>query len=407
MANQPLDAHSIAVLAPEYPMPTHTFIRREIACLRELGGNVHVFSTRAPALENLARGWAKEAQSQTTYLVPFDTGNVLDILTYLPRAPFISLFLSAAKEGKDAFKDALLCLPAAARLAAECRRRGVRHIHAHMASRSALVAALAAHMAKLPYSITHHGALRDFGPNQRFKWSKVAFAMIITQQLRNELADALAPKAIGLTVVQPMGVDSGWFQRWTPYEPRKPEEPLRVFSCGRISRVKGHDILIEAVAQRVAAGDNIQLEIAGGTGGAQVAEAKALSELTRARGIEERVIFLGAISETEVREKLNAAHVFVLASRYEAFGVAYLEAMSCGVPTIGTNVGGVPEIIVDGECGFLVPPEDPIALAQALERLGSEPGTAEAISRAGRARVVEKFPIAASARKLMQYAFRR
>lgn len=107
----------------------------------------------------------------------------------------------------------------------------------------------------------------------------------------------------------------------------------------------------------------------------------------------------------EGREKLNAAHVFVLASRYEAFGVAYLEAMNCGVPTIGTDAGGVPEIIIDGERGFLVPPGDPEALAQALERLGSDPDLAERLSRAGRARVVDSFPIDASARKLMQHAF--
>ncbi|MER5173861.1 exopolysaccharide biosynthesis GT4 family glycosyltransferase EpsE [Thioclava kandeliae] len=399
------DGNAIAVLAAEYPMPTHTFIRREIEALRKLGADVHVFSTREPASGKLARGWGEQARSQCTYLVPFDVRSLWAMPLTLLRAPIYELVSQAAREGKASLRDAIICLPAAARLAAECKRRKIAHIHAHFASRSALVAALAARMSGLPYSITHHGALKDFGGNQTIKWSQAKFAMVITQELLDELEAALAPTRLRASVVQPMGVDSEWFQRKTSYKPRQVGETLRVFSCGRLTRIKGHDCLIEAVALRVGAGDDIQLEIAGGGSSDQDRERLRLLELSEKLGIKDRVSFLGAISEEDVRAKLQASHVFALASRYEAFGVAYIEAMSCGVPTIGTRVGGVPEIIIDGECGFLVPPEAPADLAQAIGKIGDNPVMAELLSSAGRQRVMTRFPIDASARKLLAYSF--
>jgi glycosyltransferase involved in cell wall biosynthesis len=68
-----------------------------------------------------------------------------------------------------------------------------------------------------------------------------------------------------------------------------------------------------------------------------------------------------------------------------------MEAMSCEVPTIGTNAGGVPELITSGEDGLLVPPKDPDALAETLMRLAADPDMAKSIAQAGRARVVAQF----------------
>jgi glycosyltransferase involved in cell wall biosynthesis len=92
-----------------------------------------------------------------------------------------------------------------------------------------------------------------------------------------------------------------------------------------------------------------------------------------------------------VRNHLTAAHAFVLASWAEPLGVAYMEAMSCEVPTIGTAAGGVPELITDGQDGILVPPKNPEALATALLQLAADPALANRLSQAGRARVVAGF----------------
>src|SRR4029453_4876182 len=75
----------------------------------------------------------------------------------------------------------------------------------------------------------------------------------------------------------------------------------------------------------------------------------------------------------------------------EAFGLSFLEAMSFGLPCIGSDIEAIPEIIGDGETGFLVPPGDPGALAAAMDRLLRDPKRARAMGEAGRARVVQRF----------------
>jgi glycosyltransferase involved in cell wall biosynthesis len=110
---------------------------------------------------------------------------------------------------------------------------------------------------------------------------------------------------------------------------------------------------------------------------------------------------LGAISAAEVRRRLLAADVFVLASWHEPLGVAYMEAMACEVPTIGTDAGGVRELITHGETGMLVPPRAPEALADAIAALAADPALCARLSKAGRAHVVAQFRSALGAETLL------
>jgi len=110
-----------------------------------------------------------------------------------------------------------------------------------------------------------------------------------------------------------------------------------------------------------------------------------------ALGLQGHVQLLGAIDADQVRERLIQAHVFVLASWHEPLGVAYMEAMSCGVPTIGTDAGGVTELITDGVSGLLVPPKAPDALAGAILRVAADSELAQKLGIGGRARIVEAF----------------
>lgn len=90
---------------------------------------------------------------------------------------------------------------------------------------------------------------------------------------------------------------------------------------------------------------------------------------------------------------LRDARVFVLSSRSEGMPMAVLEAMAAGLPVVATNVGGIPELVVDGETGSLVPPGDSDALAAALQRLADDPALAAAFGAAGRRRAAERFGI--------------
>jgi glycosyltransferase involved in cell wall biosynthesis len=111
-------------------------------------------------------------------------------------------------------------------------------------------------------------------------------------------------------------------------------------------------------------------------------------ELSRA-GLTGSVLLAG--ERDDVPEILASSAIFVLSSRAEALPVSVLEAMAAGLPVVATRVGGVPEVVVDGETGLLVPPGDPPALAVALQRLLDEPELRARLGTAGRARVEEQF----------------
>lgn len=135
----------------------------------------------------------------------------------------------------------------------------------------------------------------------------------------------------------------------------------------------------------------------GGNGYARVLQAKI-----DAAGLRDRVTLLGAVSEETVRRHLLEATVFVLASKFEAIGVAYMEAMSCEVPVVGTRVGGVEELIEDGRTGLLVAPESPQEIVMAIERLVLDPDLARRLGQAAREVVVTRFGAARSATTLRE-----
>ena len=98
-------------------------------------------------------------------------------------------------------------------------------------------------------------------------------------------------------------------------------------------------------------------------------------------------VFLGPVGTEELPALFAQTTVFALPTLQEPFGLAFLDAMACGVPCVGTRVEAVPEIVRDGDTGLLVPPGDPVALAAALERLLLDPSRARAMGARGRARI--------------------
>ena len=105
-------------------------------------------------------------------------------------------------------------------------------------------------------------------------------------------------------------------------------------------------------------------------------DAKAAADLDKEvahLGLSDRVTFLGAVSPACLAEQFSSADLFVLASRFEGYGMAYAEAIAHGLPVIGTTAGAIPDTVPAG-AGILVPPDDSFALARALRRVIEEPG---------------------------------
>ncbi len=115
-------------------------------------------------------------------------------------------------------------------------------------------------------------------------------------------------------------------------------------------------------------------------------EERRLKVLAEQLGLEKRVHFVG--QQRDVRPWLAAMDVFVLSSDWEGMPNAVLEAMACGLPVVATSVGGTPDIVVDGGTGLLVPPRDPLSLAEALRALAADPDRRRGMGIAGRQRVV-------------------
>jgi sugar transferase (PEP-CTERM/EpsH1 system associated) len=154
----------------------------------------------------------------------------------------------------------------------------------------------------------------------------------------------------------------------------------------RLSPEKDIDTLLRAAALVVAQDAAFRLEIAG-DGPCREALRQTCAEL----GLEGHVRFLGQVRD--VPGLLARASLFVLSSVSEGISLTLLEAMACGLPLVATRVGGNSEVIADGETGFLVPPQNPPALADALLRLHRDPGLGARLGQAGRSRVEARFDV--------------
>lgn len=374
----------LGYLVPQFPGQTHIFFWREVCELEKCNAKITLFSTRHPPKGLIAHSWSHDAVARTTYIgIP----NFRGLLAGLVRLPF----LVKPHECRRLWRDLIISAPAAWRLVRETRAHMIPHVHVHSCGRAALVAALARRMGGPTYSLTLHGPLSDYGPGQVLKWSGAAFGTVITEKLKAELIAELGEALPARLPVRAMGVDPEVLKRPNPYVPKAPGAPLRLFCCARLNVVKGHQDLLQAVRILLDRGVDVQLEIAGeddaGGGGYHRKLQARLEELS----LTNNARLLGAIDANAVREKLLGADIFVLASWHEPLGVAYMEAMSCEVPTIGTDAGGVRELIRDGQDGIIVPPKDPARLADAIQNLSEDPVLAQRLSKGGRARIIAGF----------------
>jgi glycosyltransferase involved in cell wall biosynthesis len=132
---------------------------------------------------------------------------------------------------------------------------------------------------------------------------------------------------------------------------------------------KGHDILLEAFSKISEKHAHVNLVILGGSGPMKESVVTCVKSLS----LQERVFLYENVPHDRVGAFLRRALIFVLPSREESFGIVLLEAGAMNVPVVATMVGGIPEIVSDGESGFLVPPEDCAKLADRIEALIEDP----------------------------------
>lgn len=180
--------------------------------------------------------------------------------------------------------------------------------------------------------------------------------------------------------VIPNGVDIGEF---ADVGPRTDRDELVGLFVGRLDPdQKGLDVLIRAMA-RLPRDPLLRLRLVGEDwGGAELME-----RLAQRLGVADRVAIVGKLPRSELVREFAESDFLVLPSRFEPFGVVVLEAMAAGLPVIASRVGGIPEIVADGQTGLLVEPDNPDALAESLRLLCGDESLRLSMGRAARERV--------------------
>lgn len=263
-------------------------------------------------------------------------------------------------------------------------------VHAHYVSSYGLLGAL---VDRHPYVVSVWGAdIYDFPEQGALQRRMVEFtlrradAICSTSHVMRERTAAFTDKSIAVT---PFGVDTDAFAP----APRPPDG-MTVFGIVKAMKEKyGIDVLLmgyREFTRRVGpeAAARTSLEIVGG--GPRLAEYTALA---RALGLAGRVRFTGQIAHADVPAAINRVDVFFVPSVLdsESFGVAAVEAQACAVPVVVSAVGGLPEVVRDGETGFVIPPRDPGAIASAMVTLAGDAALRARLGAAGREHVLARY----------------
>jgi glycosyltransferase involved in cell wall biosynthesis len=393
----------VAYLSNQYPLASHTFIRREIAGLEQMGFQVLRLSVR-PVLEALPDPADREEQRCTRALL--DRGvsgllrDTLAVLASRPRQFFRSLVL-AIRWGTGSHRGLprhLGYLMEACTLWRLLRSGGATHVHAHFGTNAAMVAMLAASLGEVSFSFTIHGP-REFDSPEELrlaeKVERASFVAAISDFARSQTYRWSDPAHWGKVHVIRCGVDESFLDEAIAAPPDLP----RFVCVGRLGRAKGHAILIEACARLAAEGHRFEVHLIGDGEQRELFEA-----MVRERDLGETVKFLGWRSGESVRDELRASRGLVLPSFGEGLPVVIMEAFALARPVITTRIAGIPELVVSGENGWLVTSGNVDELVAAMrDALSRPPEDLLELGLAGRERVLADHDSRREAEKLAKH----
>jgi alpha-maltose-1-phosphate synthase len=291
-------------------------------------------------------------------------------------------------------------------LAMTATASGADLVHSHT-----WYANLGGHLASLLYGVPHVLTVHSLEPLRPWKaeqlgggyalssWCEkvavesAAAVIAVSDGMRSDVLAAYPAVSPDRVHVIRNGIDSAEYapDPGTAVLDRHGVDPARpaVIFVGRITRQKGVPALLRAASQLAPEAQLVLL-----AGQPDTAELAAeVTELVRSlQATRSGVVWIPEmLPKREVIQLLSHATVFVCPSLYEPLGIVNLEAMACGSAVVGTRVGGIPEVVADGETGLLVPPDDPAALAAALNALILDPARAAAMGAAGRKRAAAEF----------------
>ena len=396
----------VAFVLKGYPRLSETFIAQEIAALERLGLPILIVSLRHPT-DSQVHPIHAEIKAPVVYLPEYLYNDPLRVLRAWWRVRRLPGYGAARGQWlRDWWRDRSAnrgrrfgqALVLAAALPADVVR-----LHAHFLHTPASVTRYAAMVRGLPWSGSAHAKDIWTSPQWelREKLASCDWQVTCTATNRDYLA-TLAPA--GRVELVYHGLD---LQRFAPDPGERAardgtalDDPVVLMSVGRLVEKKGTDILLQALAL-LPPDLHWRLDHVGGGPLRKTLQAQA-----RSLGLSERIQWRGALAQQQVIALYRNADLFALASRIAGDGDrdglpnVLMEAQSQGVACVATDVSAIHELIVDGQSGLLVPPQDAQALALALESLIRDPQRRLALGTAGRMRVNAAFGLSSNIARL-------
>ena len=383
----------VAYLLLWFPEPSQTFVLDEVNTLVRLGLDVRVYTLYGPRPAAATAGMAEvlaPVRHLGTAALPSLARDLLRLgRTWGPEAAgFLRRVMVRRWRSLETGGEALWAGLAGVHLAGVMTADGIGHIHAPWANGPATAAWVASRLSGIPFSFS--GRAHDLYPPDGALTEKMAAAQFIrtntriNQRYLAELCPRLAGKVVnvynGVSLVPAAG----------SRRPARP--PFQLLALGRLVPKKGFPVLLTACRLLQAQGVEVHLTLAG-----DGPERGKIREIIHREGLAPRVSLPGAVPHREVARLMAGADLLVMPSLIAPSGDrdgipnVILEALLCEVPVVASAVSGIPEVIRDGDTGWLTAPGDPEALARAVAAALADPGEARRRAERGREFVRQEF----------------
>lgn len=374
----------------------------EMVAMEELGVRIELYPLRR--LRNTVNHSETEKWIHRAHFRPFLSVPILraqwQVIRRAPGAYFKlwAEVLRGTWGSLNFFLGAIAIFPKAVLFAKEMKERGVTHIHAQFANHPAVAALIAHRLTGIPFSFTARGT--DVQVDRHMLKEKLdasEFAIAVASYNKKIMAQECGPDAHDKIQVIYGGVD---VERLTPSLRSRSTGPFRILCVARFEEVKGHRYLVEACRLLRERGVALECRLVG--------DGPLLSTIEKQIkrvGLSREVRLLGGSTYQEVIQELRRADVVVSPAvptangKREGIPNVLKEAMACGVPVVASAVGGIPELVENGETGILVAPRDAVLLADTLKRLSDDPALRSRLGRSGRVKVVREFNLKVSTAK--------
>ncbi len=395
----------VGYILRKFPVLSETFILNEILALEAQGMHVTIFSLTRPNIPRFHEDLPK-LKASILYVPEIVTPGA--VLKYNKRSRkrhskrYLRTLSYVLKSGKAGllwrFLQACFVSEKAAHL-------GLHHLHAHFATRATTVAFLSSMMSGIPYSFTAHAFdifRKEYSRKALLKKIQNSKFMVTVSDFNKAHLETLAPVESNRIVRVYNGIDLSRFSANGSTQ----QTPFTILCVARLVEKKGHADLIQACKLLRERGISFRCWIVG-----MGLLRKDLDKQIRDSDLGDTVFLLGPHTQLEVVERYHSSDLFVLPCRVDSDGnrdglpVSIVEALACGLPVVSTAVTGIPEVIAHGENGLLVPDNNPVILADAIESLIKDRNLYEHLRSNARNSVSANFDIrqtAATLQKLFQ-----